>query len=94
MCWGDSGGGGQVDILSSKIANGQLAQNDLCSSLVDGLHLVVDDLPLCIDDGLVFRNLLDTDFGIVLFGLELQLDVQADNGGVLEIFRLLLKTGV
>lgn len=82
------------DVLCSKIANRQLAKNDLGSSIVDGLKLVVNDLPLSIDDGLVLRDLLDTDFRIILLALQLKLDVQAHDTRVLEVFGLLLESGV
>ena len=61
---------------------------------MDSLELVVNDLPLGIDDGLVLRDLLDTDFRIILLALKLQLNVQAHNLGVQEMFGLLLETGV
>lgn len=82
------------NILSGQIANRELAENDLCASLVESLHLVVDNLPLCVDDGLVLGHLLNADLGVVLFGLEFELDVQADNVGVLKVLGLLLETGV
>ena len=59
-----------------------------------GFHFVEDDLPFCVDDGLVFGDLLDADFGVVFFGFEFELDVEADDFGVGEAFRLLLEAGV
>lgn len=82
------------NILRSQITDGELAENNLGSGLVDSLQLVVDDLPLGIDDGLVLRHMLDAHLGVVLLTLQLQLDVQADNLGVLEVLGLLLETGV
>ena len=84
----------QFNVLCRKITNRQLAENNLCASLVKSLHLVEDNLPLGIDDGLVFRHLLNTDFSVVLLTLELELDVQANDLGVLERLGLLLETGV
>jgi hypothetical protein len=40
------------------------------------------------------RHLVDADLGIVLLGLELELDVEAEHLGVLEALGLLLKTGI
>lgn len=82
------------NVLGSEITNGKLAENNLGASLVKSLHLVEDNLPLGVDDGLVFRDVLDTDLGIVLFGLELELDVQTDDCGVLEVLWLLLEASV
>lgn len=82
------------NILRSQITDGELAENNLGSGLVDSLQLVVDDLPLGIDDGLVLRYMLDAHLGVVLLALQLQLDVQADNLRVLEVLGLLLETGV
>lgn len=61
---------------------------------MDSLKLVVDNLPLSVDDGLVLRDLLDTDFRVILLALQLQLNVQAHDFGVLEVLGLLLETGV
>lgn len=80
--------------LGSKITNRQLAENNLGASLVDSLQLVKDDLPLGIDDGLVFGDLLHTNLRIILLALQLQLDIQTHNLGVLEVLGLLLETGV
>jgi hypothetical protein len=51
-------------------------------------------LPFRVNDGLVFRNLLNPHFGVVLFALEFQFHVQADNLGVLKRLGLLLESGV
>ncbi len=51
-------------------------------------------MPFRIDDGLVFGDLIDPDFGIVFLRLQFELDVEADNLRVLEGLRLLLETGV
>lgn len=81
-------------ILRSQVTNGQLAENNLGPRLVNGLELVVDDLPFGIDDGLVFGHLLDANLRVVLLALQLQLHVQTHNLGVPERLGLLLETGV
>ena len=82
------------EVLCRKITDGQLAENNLGACLVQCLHLVVDDLPLSIDDGLVLGNLLNAYFGIVLLALELKLHVQAHNLGLAERLGLLLKPSI
>lgn len=81
-------------VLRGEIANGKLREDYLGTSGGNGLELLVDDLPFGVDNSLIVGDLLNTDFGIVLFGLELELDVQAHNLGLLESLGLLLKTGV
>lgn len=61
---------------------------------MQSLELVVDNLPLGVDDGLILGDLLNADFGVVFFALELELDVQADDFGIAKDFWLLLKTGI
>ncbi len=80
--------------LRGEIANGQLRQHNLGTCGMDRLELLEDDLPLCVHDGLVIRNLLDPNLGVILLRLQLELDVQADNLGFLEGLGLLLETGV
>ena len=82
------------NVLCSKITNRQLAENNLRTRLIDGLKLIVDNLPLSIDDSLVFRHLLNPDLGVVLFALQLKFNVQAHDLGVLEGLGLLLETRV
>jgi hypothetical protein len=74
----------QFNVLCRKITNGQLAENNLCASLVKSFHLVEDNLPLGIDNSLVLGDLLNADLGVILLTLELKLDVQANDLGVLE----------
>lgn len=81
-------------VLGGEVADGELGQDHLGARRVDGLELLEDDLPLGVDDGLVLRDLLDAHLGIVLFGLELELDVEADDLGLLERLGLLLEAGV
>lgn len=94
---GDTAGAEDVavgKVLGGQIADGQLGQHHLGACRVHGLELLVDDLPLGVDNGLVLGNLLDAHLGVVLLGLELKLDVEAADLGVLERLGLLLETGV
>lgn len=81
-------------VLGGEIANGKFGEDNLGAGGGNRLELLVDDLPFGVDNSLVVGDLLNADFGIVLFGLELQLNVQADNLGLLESLGLLLETGV
>lgn len=82
------------EVLRGEVANGELGEHDLGAGLVGGFELLEDDLPFCVDDGLVFGYLLDADLGVVLFGLELELDVQAYDLGLDKGLGLLLETSV
>lgn len=85
---------GMEYVLCSKITNGELAKNNLGTGVVDGLKLVVDNLPFGIDNSLVLGNLLDANLGVVLLTLQLQLNVETHNLRVLEELGLLLETSV
>lgn len=82
------------EVLGSQVTNGELGEDNLGTGLMEGFELLEDDLPFGVDDGLVLGYVLDADLGVVLLGLELELDVQADNLGLLERLGLLLETGV
>jgi hypothetical protein len=58
------------------------------------VELVIDDLPLGVDDRLVLQRVGETDLGAVLLVLELELDVEQNDQRVDERLGLLLKTGV
>lgn len=58
------------------------------------LHLVVDDLPFGVHDGLVLGHLVHPHLRIVLLALEFQLHIETHNLRVLEDLRLLFKAGV
>lgn len=94
---GDAAGAEDVavgEVLGGEVADGLLGQDDLGAGGVQGLELLVDDLPLGVDDGLVLGDLFDADLGVVLLGLELELDVEAHDLGLLEGLGLLLEAGV
>ena len=81
-------------VLRSQISYRQFAQYDFGSRSVQCLHLVVDDLPLGVHDGLVFGHLVHPHLRIVLLALEFQLHVEAHNLRVLEDLRLLFEPRV
>jgi len=61
-----------------------LGENTLGTSGHNLLELVIDDLPLGIDDSLILADFVNPDFSIVPLGLELQLDVEANDLRILE----------
>ena len=81
-------------VLCGQVADWEFAQYDLCASFIKGLELVVNYLPFCIHNGLVLGNLFYADFGIVLFALELELHVQADDLRISKDLRLLFESGI
>ena len=94
---GDTAGAEDVAVgeeLCGEIADGELGEHHLGARLGAGLELLVDDLPLGVDDGLVFRHLLHANLGVVLLSLELELDVEAHDLGLDKGLGLLLETGV
>ena len=82
------------EVLGGQVTDGQLGEDDLGAGLDDGVKLVVDDLPLGVNNLLEVVGVLEADLGGVLLSLELKLEVQAENGGVLEALGLLLETSV
>jgi len=72
VCGGDTSGAEDVavgEVLRCEIADWEFGEDDLRAGGGEGFHFVEDDLPFCIDDGLVFGDGLDADFGVVFFGL-------------------------
>jgi hypothetical protein len=82
------------EVLGGEISDGELGEDDLGSSLDDGIELVVDDLPFGVDDLLEVVGVLEADLGGVLLCLELELEVEDKYHGVIEFLGLLLETGV
>jgi hypothetical protein len=80
--------------LSGQVTDWELGKDNLGAGVCDLLELVVDDLPFGIDDLLVVLWVLESDLSAVSLGLQLKLDVQGQNFGVLEALWLLLETGV
>jgi hypothetical protein len=82
------------EVLGRQIADGEFGEHYLSPSVDDLLQLLVDELPLGIHDRLVIIRVIDTDLGVLLLALQLQLHVQQTHIGVLEAFRLLLEPSV
>eukprot|EP00047_Mylnosiga_fluctuans_P001742 m.221713 g.221713 ORF g.221713 m.221713 type:complete len:557 (-) comp10637_c0_seq1:26-1696(-) len=80
--------------LSGNIANGQLAEDDRSTRVLDLLELVVENVPLGIDNRLVLLYVGDADLGVLLLALELELDVEQGDLGVRVLLGLHLKAGV
>lgn len=74
-------------VLGGEVSNGELGEHALGPGLGDLLELVVDDLPLGIDDRLVLADLVNPDLGVVPLGLELKLNVEANDLGLLEFLK-------
>lgn len=51
--------------LSGNVANGELAEDNLGAGFFNLLQLLVQDLPLGVDDGLVLADVVNTDLGVV-----------------------------
>lgn len=82
------------EVLSGEITDGKSGEDDLGSGGVNFIELIVDDFPLSINNFLEVLGVLESDFGVISLGLELKLDVEEENGGVLEALGLLFKSGV
>mmetsp|Transcript_12529 Transcript_12529/g.33537 ORF Transcript_12529/g.33537 Transcript_12529/m.33537 type:complete len:377 (+) Transcript_12529:444-1574(+) len=82
------------EVLRGQVADGQAREHDLGPRGVDEVELLVDDGPLCIHDSLILRGLGDTDLGIILLRLELELHVEEHDLAALEALGLLLEAGV
>ena len=65
--------------LRRDVADRQLAQHHPGASINKLLQLVVEDIPLSINDSLVVLDIVDADFGVFLLALELKLDVENGN---------------
>ena len=80
--------------LSGQVTDWELREDNLGAGISDLLELVVDNLPFGVDNLLVVLWVFKSDFSTVSLGLQLELDVQSQNLGVLEGLWLLLETGV
>mmetsp|Transcript_42853 Transcript_42853/g.100760 ORF Transcript_42853/g.100760 Transcript_42853/m.100760 type:complete len:285 (-) Transcript_42853:651-1505(-) len=82
------------EVLRRQVADREAREHDLAASGDDFVELLVDDVPLRVDDALVLFGVVEADFGVLLLRFELELDVEEADFGVGEPFRLLLETGV
>mmetsp|Transcript_1370 Transcript_1370/g.4189 ORF Transcript_1370/g.4189 Transcript_1370/m.4189 type:complete len:606 (+) Transcript_1370:131-1948(+) len=81
-------------VLRRQITDGQLGKDDVGARGDAEVELLVDDGPLGVDDALVRVRVRDAHLRILLFRLELQLDVQQQDLRVLERLWLLLEAGI
>ena len=94
---GDAAGAEHVavgKVLRGDVADGELGEHNLGTGSADGVQLLVEDVPLGVDDLLVLLDVVDADLGVVLLGLELQLDVEEGDLGVGVVLGLHLEPGV
>jgi hypothetical protein len=63
------------EVLGGEVTDGEFGEDDFRAGIVEGFHFVVDDLPFRIDDSLIFRDLINSHFGVVFFRFEFELDV-------------------
>mmetsp|Transcript_125401 Transcript_125401/g.217406 ORF Transcript_125401/g.217406 Transcript_125401/m.217406 type:complete len:232 (-) Transcript_125401:633-1328(-) len=82
------------EVLRRKITNCKLGQDDLCPASDALLQLVINDLPLGINDALVLQWVLEPDLGIVLLCLQFQLNVKAQDLWVNVLLRHLFKASI
>ncbi len=82
------------EVLSGKITNGKLREDDLSAAGNDLLQLLVNEFPFSINDLLEIIGVFKADLSIVTFSLKFKLNVQNSDLGVLELLRLLLETSV
>jgi len=82
------------EVLSGEITDGKSGEDDLGSGGVNFIELIVDDFPLSVNNFLEVFGVLESDFGVISLGLELKLDVEEENSGVLEGLGLLFESGV
>ena len=62
--------------LGSEVTNRQLREDDLRARLDALVKLLVDDLPLGVDDGLVVSGVRDAHLSVLFLRLELELNVE------------------
>mmetsp|Transcript_77198 Transcript_77198/g.226426 ORF Transcript_77198/g.226426 Transcript_77198/m.226426 type:complete len:381 (+) Transcript_77198:378-1520(+) len=82
------------EVLGGQVPDGQAAEHHLRPGLGDEVQLLVDDVPLSVDDGLVLVGVRDADLSVVLLRLELELEVEQQDLGVRELLGLLLEARV
>ena len=81
-------------VLGSKVTNWKVGENDLSSRFDNLIELLVDNVPLGINDLLEIVWVLDPDLGVVLLSLELKLKLKNGDLWVLETFWLLLESSI
>mmetsp|Transcript_16509 Transcript_16509/g.39011 ORF Transcript_16509/g.39011 Transcript_16509/m.39011 type:complete len:246 (+) Transcript_16509:324-1061(+) len=81
-------------VLSGQISNGEFGQDNAGTRLYASIQFVKDDLPLGVDNGLVFSWIANSNFRVLLFGFEFQFHVQQQDFGVFKLFGHGFKSGV
>ena len=82
------------EVLGGEITDGEAGEHNFGARLADLVKLVIDNVPLGIDNSLEVLGVINTHLSVILLGLELKLDVEDGNLGGDEAFGLLLETGV
>mmetsp|Transcript_1348 Transcript_1348/g.2651 ORF Transcript_1348/g.2651 Transcript_1348/m.2651 type:complete len:297 (-) Transcript_1348:464-1354(-) len=80
--------------LGAEVTNRELGKNHVCSSFDAALKLVVDNLPLCVNNTLVQGRVFDADLSVLLLALQLQLNVEQKHFRVHNALGLLFKSCV
>ena len=68
-------------VLCPEVSDRELGEDDLGAGLDASVELVVDDLPLGVDDALVLGRVLDADLGVLLLRLWKGRGVGGGRGG-------------
>merc|ERR1740139_1205610 len=79
------------EVLGSEITDRESGEDDLGTGVNDLLELGEDNLPFGINNFLEVLGGLHAHLGVVLLGLELELDVQKENLWVVEVLGLLFE---
>jgi len=82
------------EVLGGEITNGEVREDNLGSGVGDFVKLVVDDVPLSINNLLEIIGVVNSNLSVVLLSLELELDVEEGDLRVFEALGLLLETGI
>jgi len=70
------------EVLSGKISNGKVGEDDLGSGLDNFVELVVDNVPLGVNNFLEVVGVIDSNFSVVLLGFKFELEVEEEELGV------------
>lgn len=82
------------EILSGQISNGESGEDNVSAGSEDFIELIVDDFPFSVNNLLEILGVLESNFGVISLGLKLELNIEEENLRVVELFGLLLKSGV
>ena len=82
------------EVLGGQVTNRKHGEDNLGSGGDNLVELLIDNVPLSIDNLLEIIWVIDSDFSVVLLSLQLELDVENGNLWVHEALRGLLETGI